>query len=139
MRLVLARLNERAPGYFVARPRCARWLGAEEDAEGSDRRNCTTLAPPSLRWTCSLEAEERSTFSQQGEDGILRALLRRFGLLSRPNSAEEPRLFYVEIGAEDGSECNTRFLREDAKLQADWQGFMMDSGKEDQSRQLYSC
>jgi hypothetical protein len=59
------------------------------------------LAPPAmevdLRWS------ELKVFSQNGEDGILAALLHTIG--------DSPD-FFVEFGVQDGSECNTRLLAE---------------------------
>jgi hypothetical protein len=51
-------------------------------------------------------------YSQNGEDGALARLLEIVGAASR---------FYVELGAGNGDECNTRRLRE-----LGWSGIMMD-------------
>ncbi len=56
--------------------------------------------------------------SQNGEDGILRAIFARIGPGSR---------YYVEFGVESGRECNTRYLRE----AGGWTGLLMDGGHED--------
>jgi len=51
----------------------------------------------------ALSAAELRVFSQNGEDGALAAIFAHIGV--------EGRVF-VEFGAEDGVECNTRFLAE---------------------------
>ncbi len=51
----------------------------------------------------SLSATELRVFSQNGEDGVLAEIFDRIGPGDR---------FFVEFGAEDGLEGNTRFLRE---------------------------
>ena len=61
------------------------------------------------------EAGEWGLFSQNGEDGILDLIFGKVGVTNR---------FYVEFGVEDGSECNSRFLRE----VRGWSGLAMDGG-----------
>ena len=51
----------------------------------------------------SLSAAELRVFSQNGEDGVLAEIFDRIGAGDR---------YFVEFGAEDGLEGNTRFLRE---------------------------
>ena len=53
--------------------------------------------------TLDLRLAELKVFSQNGEDGILCALLTALGI---------DRGTFVEFGSEDGSECCTRFLAE---------------------------
>jgi hypothetical protein len=91
--------------------------------------------------------EEKRIFSQNGEDGVLSALLEELGFaspisqLARGGEGGErgeggegggggvgggsmgDRGVYIEIGAGDGSECITRVLRE-----AGWKGVTFDSG-----------
>ncbi|VHO00867.1 hypothetical protein [Candidatus Rhabdochlamydia sp. T3358] len=57
---------------------------------------------------------EKSVHSQNGEDGVTEALFDLIGSDSK---------FFVEFGVQDGSECNTRYLRE----HLGWSGLMMDS------------
>jgi hypothetical protein len=64
-------------------------------------------------WIGGLEATERKVFSQNGEDGVIEAIFDRFG--------EESR-YYVEFGTEDGTETNTRLLRETKN----WTGLLLD-------------
>lgn len=60
-----------------------------------------------------LEGVEARVFSQNGEDGIILHLLERVGVTDRR---------FVEIGIEDGSECNTANLA----LNFGWGGLMVD-------------
>jgi hypothetical protein len=93
--------------------------------------------------------DEARVFSQNGEDGVLSAILEELGFPSvlvlareklkgstdRPESAPsapEGLGVYVEIGAGDGSECNTRILRE-----AGWKGLTFDSGNDKPEIDLY--
>lgn len=55
---------------------------------------------------------ERKVYSQHGEDGLMAALFDRIGTCNE---------FFVEFGVEDGSECNTRYLKESG-----WHGLWMD-------------
>jgi hypothetical protein len=57
-------------------------------------------------------AYEHQTFSQNGEDGILREILRRI---------EKEKGWFVEIGSGDGLENNTRLL-----LETGWEGVWID-------------
>jgi hypothetical protein len=65
-----------------------------------------------------LNAYERKVYSQNGEDGILEELFRRIGTKDK---------FFVEFGVQDGSECNTRYLK-DTK---GWTGLWMDGDGDD--------
>ena len=58
---------------------------------------------------------EKSIYSQNGEDGIIEKIFDTIGKSDSP--------YYVEFGVEDGTECNTRYLRE-----KNWTGLMMDGG-----------
>lgn len=58
---------------------------------------------------------EFSVFSQFGEDGVIQFLASRLGLMSGR---------FVEIGVEDYSESNTRFLMQND----DWIGLIVDAG-----------
>ncbi len=61
---------------------------------------------------------ERHEYSQNGEDGMIHAIL---GMIGTTNK------YCVEFGVEDGRECNTRYL-----LTHDgWNGLLMDGGHED--------
>ena len=56
---------------------------------------------------------EGKIYSQNGEDGIINAIFSKIGLTNK---------FFVEFGVENGTECNTRYLRE----KKEWTGLMMD-------------
>ena len=60
-------------------------------------------------------AYEHQTFSQNGEDGILREILRRM---------KKDRGWFVEIGSGDGLENNTRLL-----LETGWEGVWIDGSE----------
>ena len=61
-----------------------------------------------------LEIYEKKVFSQFGEDGITDYIFTKIGTETK---------YFVEIGTQDGSECNTRFLRE----QRGWTGIQIDA------------
>lgn len=67
---------------------------------------------------CELLGSERKVFSQVGDDGILEAIFRCIGVTSRT---------YLEIGTQDGRQCNTRYLR----VAGDFHGHMIDDTFED--------
>mmetsp|Transcript_13159 Transcript_13159/g.53128 ORF Transcript_13159/g.53128 Transcript_13159/m.53128 type:complete len:300 (+) Transcript_13159:218-1117(+) len=68
-----------------------------------------------MTWHSTLEENEFSVFSQNGEDGIIQHIFKYLG---------ETDQFYVEFGTESGIQTNTRFLRE----QKGWAGLLMDGG-----------
>lgn len=61
-----------------------------------------------------LDIYEKKIFSQFGEDGITDYIFTKIGTDTK---------YFVEIGTQDGSECNTRFLRE----QRGWTGTQIDA------------
>jgi hypothetical protein len=62
-----------------------------------------------------LQFSEEKVYSQNGEDGVLVALLNMINVKYRS---------FVEFGVSDGRECNTRILWQDSNFQ----GLMMDGG-----------
>lgn len=56
---------------------------------------------------------ERWEYSQNGEDGILEAIVAKIGTTNR---------FVVEFGVEDGMQCNARYLMK----HKGWKGLLMD-------------
>lgn len=70
--------------------------------------------------------KEKKIYSQFGEDGVIVSLLSLLNLPKRSGS-------FVEFGTQNGSECNTRYLREILE----WKGLMMDGSFEDLSINLY--
>lgn len=68
---------------------------------------------------------EKKIYSQNEEDGIIEYLLK---LLNVNYSTS----IYIEIGTEDGKECNTRYLREKGMS-----GYMFDNMNENKSINLY--
>ena len=53
-------------------------------------------------WVFSLRRAGRRVFSQNDEDGVIEEIFNYIGTTNK---------VYVEFGASDGLECNTRFLR----------------------------
>ena len=70
--------------------------------------------------------EEKKVFSQNGEDGIT------LYLKDKLFNDDSKNYFYVEFGVEDGSECNTRILRDSPN----WSGLLMDGSNENESINL---
>ena len=62
----------------------------------------------------NLDQYEAKVFSQFGEDGISKYIFDKIG---------NDNYYFVEIGTQDGSECNTRYLRENLN----WQGIQIDA------------
>ena len=74
------------------------------------------LRLPSSLYAKSLQDHEKvRVFSQFGEDGVLLEIFRRIGTTNK---------YFVEVGVEDGEECNSRILRE----YFGWNGVLFDSG-----------
>jgi Methyltransferase FkbM domain len=64
-----------------------------------------------------LRSFEQQVYSQNGEDGIIKEILRRIGVKHR---------FFVEFGVEDGKECNcARLVREE-----NWAGVFLEAAPE---------
>ena len=53
-------------------------------------------------WIQSLQSKGRRVFSQADEDGVIEEVFNHVGTTNK---------VYVEFGASDGQECNTRYLR----------------------------
>ncbi|PIR54563.1 hypothetical protein COU75_00185 [Candidatus Peregrinibacteria bacterium CG10_big_fil_rev_8_21_14_0_10_42_8] len=70
----------------------------------------------------NLNYYERKIYSQNREDGIINAI---FTIIGTTNT------YYVEFGAEDGKECNTRAL-----LTQGWKGVLMDGDHENHTINL---
>jgi hypothetical protein len=78
----------------------------------------------SLNKVINLATNECKVYSQNGEDGIIRKIFECIGCSSH---------YYVEFGVENGTECNTRFLREKG-----WTGLLlMDGGYSNHKIHLY--
>jgi hypothetical protein len=67
---------------------------------------------------------ERRIYSQNGEDGILQAIFTRVGTTNR---------YFVEFGARDGTQCNTRYLAD----HHGWRGLLLDDHYENPARALH--
>ena len=64
-----------------------------------------SVKPESLTdWVRGLKSKGRRIFSQNDEDGVLEEVFNYIGTTNK---------IYVEFGATDGQECNTRYLRLD--------------------------
>lgn len=60
-----------------------------------------------------LSSYEKKYWSQNGEDGVLLKIFEVIGAIDK---------YFVEFGTDNGTECNTRYLRQ----KCGWQGLMMD-------------
>lgn len=78
----------------------------------TNRTNRTNRQTPQI----DLSKYEKKVFSQNGEDGIIQKIFETIGVTNK---------YYVEFGVEDGTECNTRLLREKG-----WTGLMLDGSNE---------
>lgn len=76
-----------------------------------------------MNFVRDLDSHRACHYSQNGEDGVIERLVEIVGATNR---------YYVEVGTGDGSECNTRYLREQG-----WSGLMLDCAHEDASVGLY--
>ena len=85
------------------------------------RERYSELAAPASAERIDLEGAEARVFSQNGEDGIILHLFSRIGVTDRR---------FVEIGVEDGSECNTANLA----INFGWSGVMIDRDAEGVAR-----
>lgn len=87
----------------------------KQETNSTNREQCDSLH--------DLQASESQTFSQNGEDGVLLKILNLIGIKYK---------YYVEFGVQDGSECNTRILRE----KYDFDGLMMDGSHSNETTNL---
>lgn len=90
---------------------------------------CTKIKSQSLRSVLGegapdLLIRESKVYSQNGEDGVIASIFESIGTTDR---------FFVEIGCEDATECNTRKLSEFDG----WSGIRIDDSHSDLQRQLY--
>ncbi|MFA6475009.1 MAG: hypothetical protein WCV88_02280 [Patescibacteria group bacterium] len=69
-----------------------------------------------------LNLYEAKVYSQNGEDGIIKAIFQKIGTTNK---------YAVEIGVEDGTECNTRYLIQ----KAGWKSLQLD-GSDNNSPQI---
>lgn len=70
------------------------------------------IKKPPILPALDLKPYELQVYSQHGEDGIIRELCR----------VTNPMRYFVEFGAEDGRECNTRMLAEQ-----NWRGLQIEA------------
>lgn len=89
-----------------------------------DEHNMLAFHDNSPRAMIDISHKELTVHSESGEDGILFELFNIFGVSNR---------FYVEFGAEDGTQCNTRALKE----MAAFKGVLFDMNRENEDINLY--
>lgn len=80
----------------------------------------------------NLELYEKRIYSQNGEDGITMKLIETLILPYLPKSKWDSG-YFVEFGVEQGTECNTRIIRENYG----WNGLHMDCCYENPSANLH--
>jgi hypothetical protein len=74
-----------------------------------------------------LKDHEKKFMSQNGEDGVIISLIKTFNL-----EAQQTKTF-VEIGANMGVECNTKYVKDFLK----WKGVQFDASMHFEERDLY--
>ncbi len=100
---------------------------AHQRAEATRLNILTRSSCMHVPWFCHLPATEWGYTSQNGEDGVLLFLL--------THVVKVPLVTFLEFGAENGYEVNTRFLRERLKAT----GVMFDGGYENESIGLHKA
>lgn len=89
----------------------------EDDLKSLFLTHYQQLAAPDLNQRTVMRNAEFKVFSKYGEDGLLLYIFSKVGVTNR---------IFVEIGVEDGRECNTA----DLSLNFGWQGVIIDADKE---------
>ena len=89
------------------------WISKEADIISV--QDAVILSVPKYRDKRSLIQFQSQVFSQNGEDGIIAEIFNRIGNSDR---------IFVELGTENGLECNSRFL-----LNCGWQGLWIEGNK----------
>ncbi|MCC6417693.1 MAG: hypothetical protein IT429_05535 [Gemmataceae bacterium] len=99
---------------LVSAARGALWLVRAGGLRAEFQR--VSAAVQRRRWleANDLRGYERRVYSQNGEDGILQEIFRRIGTTCR---------YFVEIGVEDGRECNCARLA----LEEGWSGLFVEA------------
>ena len=85
-------MPETGPLHFIV------WFCLHSHVLSTDITHADSL----LNWTYSLKSKGRRVFSQADEDGVIEEVFNYVGTTNK---------VYVEFGASDGQECNTRYLR----------------------------
>jgi hypothetical protein len=78
-------------------------------------QDAVILNSPKYQDAKSLMNHQSQVYSQNGEDGIIAEIFNRIGTTNK---------FFVEIGVENGIECNSRFL-----LDIGWQGVWIEGSE----------
>lgn len=101
-------------------------LFLEDDLRSLFLTHYQQVAASDLNQRTAIRNAEFKIFSKYGEDGILLYIFSKIGLTNRA---------FIEIGVEDGRECNTANL----SLNFGWQGMLVDAGKEglEKARHFY--
>ena len=89
----------------------------EDDLRSLFLTHYRQVAAPDLNQRTAIRNAEFKVFSKYGEDGLLLHIFSIIGVTNRT---------FVEIGVEDGKECNTANL----SINLGWQGAIIDANKE---------
>jgi len=89
----------------------------EDDLRSLFLTHYRQIAAPDLNQRTAIRNAEFKVFSKYGEDGLLLHIFSIIGVTNRT---------FVEIGVEDGRECNTANL----SINLGWQGAIIDANKE---------